>query len=109
MNLDFAKYIPWFPAVSAVLCGICCTSKSLRKLAAPITILAIAAGFVVAFLTRVNPAVSSAIGGVKPKYVIVPFFEWIHIGNLHVDFSYYFDPLTFVMLFVVCGIGTLVA
>src|SRR5436853_543018 len=100
MELSFAKFIPWFPAASAVLCGICCTSKSLRKLAAPITILAIAAGFVVTFLTRGNLAVGGAVTGIRPEYVVVPFFEWIHVGNLHVDFSYYFDPLTFVMLFV---------
>lgn len=101
MDLSVAKYIPWLPAISAVLCGICCTSKSLRKLAAPITILAIAVGFVLAFLTR------GSLG--ESGHQIVPFFEWIEVGGFKADFSYYFDSLTFVMLFVVCGIGTLVA
>ena len=36
-------------------------------------------------------------------------FDWIHIGGLNVDFSYFIDPLTIVMLCVVTGIGTLVA
>src|SRR5690606_8639934 len=37
-------------------------------------------------------------------------FEWIHVGtSFKADMSYYLDPLTMVMLFVVTGIGTLVA
>ncbi|MCE9590788.1 MAG: NADH-quinone oxidoreductase subunit L [Planctomycetes bacterium] len=100
MNLDLIKFIPWLPALAAVLCGLCCTKKALRCLAAPICILSIASGFVIAFLHR---------GGVPPGGAVVPFFEWINIGGFSANFSYFIDPLTLIMLFVVCGIGTLVA
>src|SRR5690606_32889055 len=36
-------------------------------------------------------------------------FEWINIGTFSANFSYFVDPLTVIMLFVVTGIGTLVA
>jgi NADH-quinone oxidoreductase subunit L len=36
------------------------------------------------------------------------FYTWIEAGNFHVDVGYFFDPLTALMLCVVCGIGFLI-
>src|SRR5207248_1055819 len=33
------------------------------------------------------------------------YFTWIEAGNFHINWGYFFDPLTVVMLCVVCGIG----
>jgi NADH-quinone oxidoreductase subunit L len=35
----------------------------------------------------------------------VDFWEWIRAGNFRATFGFFFDPLTAVMLCVVCGIG----
>src|SRR5690242_18127212 len=36
------------------------------------------------------------------------FFTWIEAGNFKANWGYFFDPLTAVMLGVVCGIGFLI-
>jgi len=33
------------------------------------------------------------------------WYTWIQAGNFHIDWGYFFDPLTAIMLCVVCGIG----
>ena len=107
MNLIWAKLIPWIPALAAVLCGLCCLKRSWRKLAAPICITSIGLSFVLSVLVAPN---------VKPFHVnetdgqhMVKFFEWIEVGNFKANFYYFVDPLTIVMLFLVTGIGVLVA
>ncbi len=82
-----------------MLCGLCCAKRSLRKLAAPICIASIAGAFALSLLTYA--------GSTLPLTVKV--FSWITVGDFTADMSYFVDPLTIVMLFVVTGIGTLVA
>jgi NADH-quinone oxidoreductase subunit L len=101
MNVQLIKFLPWLPAIGAVLCGLCCTHKSLRKAAGPISVLSI----FLAFLLAVG--VYSGLGDRFSE--VVHAFTWMHVGNFQADFAYFIDPLTIVMLFVVCGIGTLVA
>src|SRR6476660_9220461 len=36
------------------------------------------------------------------------WFTWIHAGDFKIEWGYFFDPLTAVMLCVVCGIGFLI-
>src|SRR5438034_9249936 len=36
------------------------------------------------------------------------WYTWIQAGNFHIDWGYFFDPLTAVMMCVVCGIGFLI-
>src|SRR5206468_2823711 len=36
------------------------------------------------------------------------YFTWIHAGDFQINWGYFFDPLTVVMLSVVCGIGFLI-
>ena len=99
--MSTAVLIPWLPALAAVLCGVCCTSRGLRKFAAPICIASIAGAFGLSLL---------AAGAVGHEHRgTVTAFEWIRVGGLTADMSYFLDPLTIVMLMVVTGIGTLVA
>jgi NADH-quinone oxidoreductase subunit L len=106
MSIQSAIYIPWIPALAAVLCGVCCARRELRKFAGAICVLAIACSFALAL---------SVAGSVKPfgpggvQEHVVTAFAWMHVGNFHVDFAYFLDPLTVVMMMVVTGVGTLVA
>jgi len=49
-------------------------------------------------------SVSASHGGV----VSVPFAEWIHIGNLKLDWTFRVDSLSTTMMLVVSGVGTLI-
>ena len=101
MTPFLAALIPWFPALGAVGCGICCTRKAWRNYAGWICVVSIALSFVVTLI--IWPAVMS--GSLQSVHA----FEWMAAGPLVVNFAYLFDPLTLIMLFVVTGIGTLVA
>ncbi len=100
-KLDAFKFIPWIPALAALICGACCWHRKLRVYAAPVSILSIVAAFLISFGFR------DAVAAGNPNTINA--FSWIHIGNLNVDFGYLIDPLTLVMLFVVTGVGALVA
>lgn len=107
MSLELAKFIPWLPFLSAILCTICCMKKSLRGFAAPICIASIFGAFLIA--VSVSSQVQAFAHTNDAKTGIVTFWNWIQVGSFHVGMSYYLDPLTILMLFVVTGIGTLVA
>src|SRR6185369_68786 len=116
MNVELAKFIPWLPALAAVLCGVCCMKPSLRKLAAPICVLGIFAAFMISVIVSrgvathgLETTTSAGVWEGRPPTHVIHFFDWVHAGPFAVDFSYFIDPLTIVMLFVVTGIGTLVA
>ncbi len=111
MDLEWAKLIPWIAALGAVLCGICCMNRRLRKLAAPICIGSLGLSFLLSVLVapgvhRFDPQMPA---DESAKAHVVKAFEWIHVGGLKADFAYFLDPLTVLMLFVVTGVGTLVA
>ncbi|MFA9477332.1 NADH-quinone oxidoreductase subunit L [Phycisphaerales bacterium AB-hyl4] len=102
MDLDLIKFLPWIPLLGAVLCMICCIKPQWRKAAGAICVASIAIPFLMAI---------SVYGQVRGLDVgeTVTFFRWIHVGDFTADFAYYMDTLTMVMLFVVTGIGSLVA
>ena len=99
-SVETFRFIPWIPALAALICGACCWHKKLRVYAAPVSILAIATAFLISF------GLWGAVKASEPKPVKA--FSWIHIGDLTVDFGYLIDPLTLLMLFVVTGVGALV-
>ena len=111
--LGMAKWIPTLPFLSMVICGLLCCSKSesVRKLAAWVTVAAIAGAFVCA--TFVSSGLATMLADQSPDvpttHAIVHFFQWINIGDFAANFSFYIDSLTIVMLYVVTGIGTLIA
>lgn len=99
--MALAKFIPWLPALAAIACAICCTKEKWRPRAAWFCIGSIALAFGLSIVAAL---------GVKPnRPAVVHFFDWIEIGGVVAHMSYYFDPLTIIMLFVVTGVGTLVA
>ena len=101
MDIDAAKWIPWLPALAAVLCGLCAARRSLCVWAAPVCI----AGIAGAFLLTLGAAGAVESGRPLP----IRCFEWIAVGQFDAGFGYLLDPLTIVMLLVVTGIGLLVA
>ena len=102
LDIEVAKYIPWLPLIAAGLCSLCCCKPAWRKFAGPIGTLSILAGLLITV-----GIYSNVLQG--DTFKIVSFFRWIDVGNLSVGFSYFLDPLTLVMLFVVTGMGTLIA
>ncbi|MCC5830434.1 MAG: NADH-quinone oxidoreductase subunit L [Phycisphaeraceae bacterium] len=154
------KWIPWISLLSAAICGVLCFRRAWGVWAAPVTITAIAASFVVAMLAAPSGLLRDDDGriadalGKSPHDIgqTVKAIDWINLNErdalmddgsppatleeargladqhqsariiesgeagysvrvpgLSANFSYYIDPLTLLMLFVVCGIGSLVA
>ncbi len=108
MPIEALKFVPWIPLIGAVLCGICCMRKPLVRFAGPICVLSLFIAFLIAVLTY-GKVIS------EPAQVVT-FFKWLAVGvdadgqgGFQADFAYYIDTLTMVMLFVVTGIGSLVA
>jgi NADH-quinone oxidoreductase subunit L len=58
-----------------------------------------------AFLVAVLLAIS--LTG-HPEGMVVPIAEWIHIGELEIDWAFQVDTLSVVMMLVVAGVGTLI-
>ncbi|MEM6257779.1 MAG: NADH-quinone oxidoreductase subunit L [Planctomycetota bacterium] len=171
--LENAVYIPWIAALGAVLCGALCLTPSMKKLAGPICVLSILAGFgltVVGFLNptfendqqqqvqapwkthgtyalddvAIDPHSGKPIHADEYKHpaVVIQPQPWMHVGGtavyeevidkksgnpvlgkdgqpleqivgyeggLQINYGYYFDGLTMVMLLVITGIGSLIA
>jgi NADH-quinone oxidoreductase subunit L len=68
------------------------------------TVASLASG--AAFVVSVLLAWSVAAGG--GHAVSVPFAEWIHIGDLRLDWTFRVDSLSTTMMLVVSGVGTLI-
>jgi len=164
--LDNAVYIPWIAALGAVLCGALCLMPSMKKLAGPICVLSILAGFVLTVGAFFSPGeIKDSQGQAIPipwqqeadsarhdgeeseshadehhevdhgnrgitEGIVLPTNPqpWIYVGGsevktdtpgqsdyayddagLAINYGYYFDGLTMIMLFVVTGIGLLIA
>ncbi|MEM6757614.1 MAG: NADH-quinone oxidoreductase subunit L [Planctomycetota bacterium] len=92
--------IAWLPALAAGLIGGIALRDRWQQLAAPICCTAIGASFVIAMVVWFTLGTGSTT---------VDFYDWIAFGDLSIGFSYFLDPLTMVMLGVVCGVGCLIA
>ncbi len=68
------------------------------------TIASLASGL--AFVVAVVMGYALSTNHFEP--VVVPFLEWIHIGDFIVDWSFRVDTLSTTMMLVVAGIGTLI-
>lgn len=105
-SLQAAAWIPWLPMIGAVVVLLMSLSTTARSKAAIVCITSvIAALFVVV-------GISAAVPDWDPTNAsqhVVNFGEWIAVGNFSADWSYFVDPLTLIMLFVVTGIGSLIA
>ncbi len=99
---SWAGWIPLFPLIAAIACGVLAyrPSGAKSKRAGLICIIGLGLAFVVSILLALN------IGHGQGH---VTLFEWIRTDHLKADFAFFLDPLTSIMLIVVTGIGTLVA
>ncbi len=103
MSIELIKLIPWIPLLGAALCAICCMKPALRKLAGPISVISIFIPFLI------TCGVYSAAKNLAGDDRIQTVYSWIGVNGLQVNMGYLVDPLTMIMLFVVTGMGTLIA
>jgi len=103
MPIELIKLIPWIPLLGAVLCGICCMKPAWRKAAGPISVLSIFIPFLIT--CGVYSTASGLVGDDKLQTV----YQWMGVGGFKVNMGYFVDPLTMIMLFVITGIGSLIA
>src|SRR5512147_2054304 len=96
-----APWLVFFPVIG-LLINIIFGGRFSEKVIGSVASLASGAAFVVSVLL----AWSVAAGG--GHAVSVPFAEWIHIGNLQLDWTFRIDSLSTTMMLVVSGVGTLI-
>ncbi len=99
--INLVWLVPVFPLIGFIINGLGRNFWS-KTLVSLIGSLAILASFVLSvgiFLELNNSAVKS---------VVVPLFDWIQVGALHIPFSFLVDPLSAIMLLIVTGIGFLI-
>ena len=96
-----APWLVFFPVIG-LLINIIFGHKFSEKVIGTVASLASGAAFVVSVLLAWSVAASH--GGV----VSVPFAEWIHIGELELDWTFRVDSLSTTMMLVVSGVGTLI-
>jgi len=103
-HFDFFFLAPWlvlFPVIG-LLINIIFGGRFSEKVIGTVASLASGAAFVVSVLL----AWSVAAGG--GHAVPVPFAQWIHIGDLVIDWTFLVDSLSTTMMLVVSGVGTLI-
>jgi len=95
---------PWlvFAPVLGLLINLIFGRRFSETLVGTIASLASGAAFVVSVLLTWSVA---AAGG---HAVSVPLAEWIHIGDLQLDWTFRVDSLSTTMMLVVSGVGTLI-
>ena len=103
MPIELIKLVPWVPLLGAALCGVCCMKPAWRKAAGPISVLSIFIPFLI------TCGVYSAAKNLTGAEHVQTIYRWIGVGEFQVNMAYFIDPLTMVMLFVVTGIGSLIA
>lgn len=107
-ELAWAGWIIGAPALSALICGLCCALRVRNKLPAIVTSLSFAISFALVLW------LASVIDPAQP--VLIPLFDWIAFdwgdGRWHgvgAHFALYVDQLTVFWMLFVTGLGTLIA
>lgn len=100
----FAGLILLFPLLAAATCGFLALSGRYDPKRSKTPAWTCIAGLGAAFLTSVSIALFTDHGTYRTHV-----FDWINVAGFNADFSFFFDPLTSIMLLVVTGIGMLVA
>ncbi|MBX7233751.1 MAG: NADH-quinone oxidoreductase subunit L [Caldilineales bacterium] len=98
-----AALILLFPALGA-LTNAFFGRRLGRRAAAIIANLAVAAAFVMAVLIFAGLFMRP----VEERSLEVLFWQWIHIGDLRLDFALLLDPLSSIMALVVTGVGLVI-
>jgi NADH-quinone oxidoreductase subunit L len=93
-------FVVFFPVIG-LLVNMIFGGKMGEKVIGTIACLASGLSFVVAVLLGV-----ALIG--RPEGLVVPYLNWISIGNLQLDWAFRVDTLSVTMMLVVGGVGTLI-
>lgn len=99
----YFNLVPWvvfFPVIG-LLANLFITNRMSEKVIGWLASLASGAAFVIAVLLAYSLVQ-------HPEGVVVPLAEWIHIGNLQIDWAFRVDTLSVTMMLVVGGVGTLI-
>ncbi|HSM72457.1 MAG TPA: proton-conducting transporter membrane subunit, partial [Anaerolineales bacterium] len=96
-----APWLVFFPLIG-LLINIIFGNRFSEKTIGAVASLASGAGFVVSVLLAWSVAAGHG------EAVSVPFAEWIHIGDLELDWTFRVDSLSTTMMLVVSGVGTLI-
>jgi NADH-quinone oxidoreductase subunit L len=104
INSGFFFLAPWlvFAPVAGLLINTIFGKQFSEKMVGTVASLASGAAFVVSVLLAYSLAANDG------HAVSVPFAEWIHIGNLRLDWTFRVDSLSTTMMLVVSGVGTLI-
>src|SRR5689334_19902942 len=104
VNTGFFFLAPWlvFAPVVGLLINLIFGKRLSEGWVGTIASVASGAAFIVSLLLAWSVA---AGGGLA---VSVPFAEWIHIGDLQLDWTFRVDSLSTTMMLVVSGVGTLI-
>ena len=98
---QLAWLIPLLPLLGFILIGI--LNKRLPvSLSGGIASAAVFLSFILSCLVFAEVASADAV----PERVVL--FDWIHVGDLVIDFSFLLDRLSAIMLLVVTGVGSLI-
>jgi NADH-quinone oxidoreductase subunit L len=102
--MDLFFLAPWLvlAPVIGLLVNVVFGGRFSEKAIGTIASAASGAAFVVSLLLAFSLAAHSG------ETVSVPFAEWIHIGNLQVDWTFRVDSLSTAMMLAVTGVGTLI-
>lgn len=104
VNTGFYFLAPWLvlaPVIGLLINAIFGKNFS-EKTVGTVASLASGAAFVVSALLAYSVAINHG------HAVSVPFAEWIHIGDLRLDWTFRVDSLSTTMMLVVSGVGTLI-
>ncbi len=104
VNSGFYFLAPWlvFAPVIGLLINAIFGRYFSEKVVGTVASLASGAAFVVSVLLAYSVAINHG------HSVSVPFAEWIHIGDLKLDWTFRVDSLSATMMLVVSGVGTLI-
>ena len=98
--------IPLFPLIGFIINGVGFRHipKGLAGVIATVAVLASLLASV--FLFMAFQGVAQQTGNTAP--LIATLFDWISVGDLHINFSFQIDQLSLLMLLVITGVGTLI-
>ncbi|MDP1548396.1 MAG: NADH-quinone oxidoreductase subunit L [Anaerolineales bacterium] len=104
VNTGFYSLAPWlvFAPVIGLLINAVFGRQFSERMVGTVASLASGAAFVVSVLLAYSVSANHGLA------VSVPFAEWIHIGNLKLDWTFRVDSLSTTMMLVVSGVGTLI-
>lgn len=98
--MSIISLIPLFPFIGFLINGL-----GFRKVSKGV---AGAVGVAASFLAFVGTVIAYNQLSATNQPIIEKVFEWITVGNLHINFSFQIDQLSILMLFVITGVGTLI-